>query len=86
VDVLIVSEVYPAGEAPIQGADGRALVQAIRARGQVEPIFLDDITELSGLLGGIVKNGDVVLISGAGDIGAVAASLKTIFCQAGEQA
>ena len=86
VDVLIVSEVYPAGETHIQGADGRALVQAIRARGQVEPIFLDEITELSSLLGGIVKNDDVVLISGAGDIGAVAASLKKTFCQAGEQA
>ena len=84
VDVLIVSEVYPAGESPIQGADGRALVQAIRARGQVEPIFLDDIKELPVLLQGIVKDGDVVLTSGAGNIGAVAVSLKSALCQAGE--
>ena len=84
VDVLIVSEVYPAGESPIQGADGRALVQAIRARGQVEPIFLDDIKELPVLLQGIVKDGDVVLTSGAGNIGAVAVSLKSALCQKGE--
>lgn len=87
VDVLIVSEVYPAGEAPIQGADGRALVQAIRARGQVEPIFIDDITELPEVLGNVVKDADVVLTSGAGDIGAVAAGLKKSLCetqQAGE--
>lgn len=84
VDVLVVSEVYPAGETPIQGADGRALVQAIRARGQVEPIFLDKISELPGLLQDIVKDGDMVLTSGAGDIGAVAASLKNSLCRSGE--
>ncbi|MBT8438992.1 MAG: UDP-N-acetylmuramate--L-alanine ligase [Gammaproteobacteria bacterium] len=81
VDVLIVSEVYPAGESPIQGADGRALVQAIRARGQVEPIFLDDIHELPALLDGLIKQDDIVLTSGAGDIGAVAAELKAALCQ-----
>lgn len=86
VDVLIVSEVYPAGETAIQGADGRALVQAIRARGQVEPVFLDDIRDLPELLQGVVNDGDVVLTSGAGDIGAIAASLKTGLCQAGGQA
>jgi len=81
VDVLIVSEVYPAGESPIQGADGRALVQAIRARGQVEPIFLDDIHELPALLDGLIKQDDIVLTSGAGDIGAVAAELKAALCR-----
>ncbi len=85
VDVLVVSEVYPAGEAPIQGADGRALVQAIRARGQVEPVFLDDIKELPELLKSIVKDNDVVLTSGAGDIGSVAAELKNCLCEAGSQ-
>jgi UDP-N-acetylmuramate--alanine ligase len=80
-DVLIVSEVYPAGESPIQGADGRALVQAIRARGQVEPIFLDNIHELPGLLSGLIRQGDIVLTSGAGDIGAVAVELKSALCK-----
>ena len=84
VDVLIVSEVYSAGEALIQGADGRSLVQAIRARGQVEPIFIEDFIELPSLLKSLVKDGDIVLTSGAGDIGSVAADLKNSFCQSGE--
>jgi UDP-N-acetylmuramate--alanine ligase len=86
VDVLVVSEVYPAGETPIQGADGRALVQAIRARGQVEPVFLDDIKELPELLKSIVNDNDLVLTSGAGDIGSVAAELKNCLCESGVQA
>jgi UDP-N-acetylmuramate--alanine ligase len=85
VDVLIVSEVYSAGELPMLGADGRSLVQAIRVRGQVEPIFVDAINELPELLKGIVKQGDVVLMSGAGDIGAVAASMKNSLCHTGER-
>ncbi len=80
VDALIVTEVYPAGEAPIAGADGRALVQAIRARGQVEPVFIDDLEELPSLLQSLVEIDDAVLIAGAGDIGAMANRIKTTFC------
>ncbi|MGD2117482.1 MAG: UDP-N-acetylmuramate--L-alanine ligase [Chromatiales bacterium] len=80
VDVLIVSEVYAAGEQPIAGADGRSLVQAVRARGQVEPVFLDDINELQELLLSLVSDGDIVLISGAGNIGAVAAKTVQQLC------
>lgn len=74
-DVLILTEVYPAGEKPISGADGRALSRAIRLRGQIEPLFLAEIAELDDILPGILKPGDVILTLGAGNIGQVAAEL-----------
>ncbi len=80
-DVLILSEVYAAGEAPITGADGRALSRAIRARGQVDPIFIDDIAELPQVLAGVVREGDIVLTMGAGSIGQVAARLAEGLCR-----
>jgi UDP-N-acetylmuramate--alanine ligase len=75
VDVLILGEVYAAGESPISGADGRALCRGIRARGQLDPVFVESITDLPDVLPGILQDGDVVLTLGAGDIGAVAAGL-----------
>jgi UDP-N-acetylmuramate--alanine ligase len=75
VDSLIVLEVYPAGEAPIEGADGRALCRAIRARGKVDPVFLEGVAELPGALPGILRSGDVLLVLGAGDIGNMPAAL-----------
>ena len=56
VDVPVVAEVYPAGEAPIVGADGRALTRAIRARGQVDPVFIETIDELPDVLEAIVAD------------------------------
>ena len=76
VDVLVLLEVYPAGEAPIAGADGRTLARAIRMRGQVEPVFVEQIEELPVTLKGLLRNNDVLLTLGAGNIGAVAAKLK----------
>jgi UDP-N-acetylmuramate--alanine ligase len=75
VDVLLLLEVYPAGEAPIAGADGRTLCGAIRARGQVNPVFVPGIAELPGALAGLLADGDVLLTLGAGDIGKAAAGL-----------
>ena len=75
-DVLILSEVYAAGEELIAGADGRSLCAAIRARGRVNPIFIEDIEQLHETLKTIVQQGDVVLTMGAGSIGRVAATLK----------
>ncbi|WJW75007.1 UDP-N-acetylmuramate--L-alanine ligase [Thiohalobacter sp. IOR34] len=69
VDVLLLTEVYPAGEAPIAGADGRALCRAIRARGQVDPIFVEGVAELPEALAGVLAPGDLLLTLGAGDIG-----------------
>lgn len=74
-DQLLLCEVFPAGEAPIAGADGRALARAIRARGAVEPLFVDPLDQLPQLLERVIEDGDMVLTLGAGDIGAAAAAL-----------
>ena len=74
-DALLVAEVYPAGEAPIAGADARALCRAVRARGRVDPVLVPEIDELAGALADVVQPGDVVLTLGAGSIGAVAREL-----------
>ena len=76
VDVLVLLEVYSAGEAVIAGADGRSLARSIRARGQVEPVFVEHIEELSTTLKGVLKDGDILLTLGAGSIGAAANKLK----------
>ena len=72
-DALLVTEVYAAGEAPIAGADGRAICRAVRARGKVEPVFVEDVRELPRRCAGVLADGDVVLTMGAGSIGAVGA-------------
>ncbi|MDT8387643.1 MAG: UDP-N-acetylmuramate--L-alanine ligase [Thiogranum sp.] len=77
-DVLLVSEVYSAGEAPIAGADGRALCRAIRIRGRVDPVFVEDIENLPGVLKDLLQPGDILLTLGAGSIGTVAAHLPEI--------
>ena len=79
-DVLVLSEVYAAGEAPIVGADGRALSRAIRARGQVDPVFLEKIEDLPTVLTGIVADDDIVVTMGAGNIGQVAAAMAEELC------
>jgi UDP-N-acetylmuramate--alanine ligase len=75
VDALILTNVYSAGETPLAGADGKSLARAVRVRGAVEPIFIEDLSELPGALSQILKADDVVLTLGAGSIGAVAATL-----------
>ncbi|MHB1590552.1 MAG: UDP-N-acetylmuramate--L-alanine ligase [Sulfuricella sp.] len=75
VDVLLLTEVYPAGEAPIVAADGRALARAIRVAGKVEPIFVETVAELPQAIMNAARDGDVVLTMGAGSIGQVPAKL-----------
>jgi UDP-N-acetylmuramate--alanine ligase len=75
-DAVLLSEVYAAGEAPIVAADGRALARALRVAGKVDPIFVDDMTELSTAIGEQVRDGDVVIAMGAGSIGTVAPQLS----------
>jgi UDP-N-acetylmuramate--alanine ligase len=75
-DVLILTEIFAAGEEPIAGADGRALCAAIRARGKVNPIFIEDVEQLGSDLQSILKDGDLVLTMGAGSIGRIASQLK----------
>jgi UDP-N-acetylmuramate--alanine ligase len=75
VDVLLISEVYAAGESPVTGADSRSLCAAIRQRGKVNPIFVEDIEEVEKELVSILQDGDVLLTLGAGSIGRIASEL-----------
>ncbi|QGZ41293.1 UDP-N-acetylmuramate--L-alanine ligase [Pseudoduganella flava] len=75
VDLLVLAEVYAAGEAPIVGADGRSLVRAIRARGKTEPVFVENIADVPDTIMNLVRDGDVVLTMGAGAISGVPAKL-----------
>jgi len=74
-DAVLLAEVYAAGEAPIVAADGRALARALRVAGKVDPVFVDDITELPQVIAEQVRAGDVVVSMGAGSIGGVPAQV-----------
>jgi UDP-N-acetylmuramate--alanine ligase len=74
-DALLLTEVYPAGEPPLPGIDGRRLAAAVRARGRVEPVFVERVAALPTVLPDLLRDGDILLLLGAGDIGAVAAHL-----------
>jgi UDP-N-acetylmuramate--alanine ligase len=74
-DVLLVTEVYAAGEQPIANADGRAVCRAVRSRGRVEPVFVEDVLELAEPLADLIEDGDLVITMGAGNISAVAHDL-----------
>lgn len=74
-DVLVLLEIYPAGEAEIPGINSRSLCNGVRVRGKVEPIFLAERAELDALLPSIIEDGDILLCLGAGDIGALGNSL-----------
>ncbi|HEU4670816.1 MAG TPA: UDP-N-acetylmuramate--L-alanine ligase [Dyella sp.] len=74
-DVLVLTEVYPAGEAPIAGADGRALARAVRARGKVDPVLVEHPRDFRETLPTLLRDGDLLLLLGAGDIGAAALEL-----------
>ncbi|MGR5148628.1 UDP-N-acetylmuramate--L-alanine ligase [Photobacterium alginatilyticum] len=75
VDVLVMLDVYAAGEAPIAGADGRALCRTIRGRGKIDPIFVPNSEALPSALANIIQNDDLVLTQGAGDVGKIARQL-----------
>ena len=72
VDALLLLDVYPAGEAPIASADSRSLCRAIRQRGHVEPIFVESREEINAILTSNVRDNDILVILGAGDIGVIA--------------
>lgn len=71
LETLVLCDVYPAGEQPIASADGRSLARGVRARGRVEPVFVDQADELPHILADVIDNGDVMLTLGAGNIGTV---------------
>ena len=74
-DALVLLDVYAAGEEPISGADGRTMARAVRTRGAIDPVFVEQLDDLADVLGGVLQDGDLVLTMGAGDIGAYAQSL-----------
>ena len=75
VDVLVLTEVYAAGEAPIVAADARSLARALRVAGRVEPLFVEDVADMPATVLDVLSDGDVLLTMGAGSIGAVPAQL-----------
>ena len=75
VDAVVLAEVYPAGEAPIVAADGRALARAVRVAGRVEPVFVETVADMAAAIRDVARDGDVVVTMGAGSIGTVPAQL-----------
>ena len=74
-DVVILTDVYAAGETAVQGADSKSLARSIRARGRIDPVLVGAAKELRDVLGDVLKDGDLLLMMGAGDIGAVSGQL-----------
>ena len=68
VDVLLILEVYAAGEEPIVGATSKNLCTSLRQLGEIDPIYVEKIEEVPGLLGGLVQGDDLVLTQGAGSV------------------
>jgi len=85
-DALVLAEVYAAGEQPIVAADGRALAHALRVLGKVEPVFVEDIADMSATISDVVRDGDVVITMGAGSIASVPAQLVQLSRPAREAA
>jgi len=77
-DAVLLAEVYAAGETPIVAADGRSLARALRVAGRVEPVFVDDITDMPQAIVDNARDGDVVLCMGAGSIGSVSAKVVSL--------
>jgi UDP-N-acetylmuramate--alanine ligase len=75
-DSLVLADVYPAGEAPIVAADGRALARAVRVAGRVEPVFVESVADVAAAIRDVARDGDVVVTMGAGSIGSVPAQLS----------
>jgi len=76
-DILLLTEIYSAGEEKIKGADGRSLARAIRNRGQVDPIFVADIDNVPSQLETVLQDGDVLLTLGAGSVGGLRNSARS---------
>ena len=76
VDALVLADVYPAGESPIVAADGRALVRAVRVAGKVEPVFVEQVAQMTDAVLSAVRDGDVVITMGAGSVAGLAPQLS----------
>ena len=78
VDVLLLLDVYAAGEKAIDGADSRSLIASIRQRGQINPLHAEDTTEAMQLLPNICETDDVVLVQGAGNVSALSKAVRAL--------
>jgi UDP-N-acetylmuramate--alanine ligase len=76
-DALLLLEVYPAGEAPLVNADSRSLARSIRQRGRLEPVYVHDVAAVPETLRGVLRDGDVLVTQGAGDIAGLARELAS---------
>ncbi len=76
-DVLLLMDVYPAGEKAIAGADGRSLCGSVRQRGEVDPVFIERGESVEAPLKAVLQPGDLLLTQGAGDIGALAVQISS---------
>ncbi|CAM5179911.1 UDP-N-acetylmuramate--L-alanine ligase OS=Castellaniella defragrans OX=75697 GN=murC PE=3 SV=1 [Castellaniella defragrans] len=74
-DAVLLTEVYPAGEPPLVAADGRSLARGLRVAGKVEPVFVEDVADMAPAIREFVRDGDVVVIMGAGSISRVPVQL-----------
>lgn len=75
-DVLVLTDIYAAGEKPIDGVDSGALCQSVRARGRVNPVLISNVSDLPAELPLMLEDGDLVLMLGAGNIGHVAQEIR----------
>jgi UDP-N-acetylmuramate--alanine ligase len=83
VDQLVLLDVYPAGESHIKDADGRALARSIRARGKVDPVFVEELAGLDEVVDTVLQDGDIFVTLGAGSIGAWAADFLSRHASSG---
>jgi UDP-N-acetylmuramate--alanine ligase len=75
-DAVVLTDVYAAGEPAIEGIDSAALCNSIRARGKVDPVLIPEVNELRASLPPLLQDGDLVLMLGAGSIGAIAQQMR----------
>lgn len=75
VDLLLMLDVYSAGEKPIRGADSRSLCRSIRQRGMTDPVYVKDVVQLPAILRDVLQDGDILVTQGAGNVGALCRSL-----------
>jgi UDP-N-acetylmuramate--alanine ligase len=75
-DALVLADVYAAGEPAIAAADGQTLARAVRAAGKLDPLFVEEIGKVAEGIRSVARDGDVVLVMGAGSIGTVPGQLQ----------
>jgi UDP-N-acetylmuramate--alanine ligase len=74
-DAVLLTDVYSAGEQPLVAADGRALARALRVAGRVEPVFVEDVADMPQAIRDFARDGDVIVVMGAGSISKVPAQI-----------